>query len=342
MQHLLDVCYVAEETDVSIRDKQIRAKDVFNILRRELPDLIGYFERNDHMSIDMAVQHYAKLGEETPFFFYQPRTKEEDRFALGIQTVSQRALLDKFSGNVVCLDTTHKPCHYDGYVLGTVLVLDSTGAGQPVAWFLIKGESEAEMTPIFSALKERHPNQRPKYLMSDCAESFWNSWVAVFGKNGTSHLWCKWHVWRAWTRYITKVPDVKRQRELRQMLKNLVQAPTMQDFNVMYFAFEQVMTQPSFTMISKEKDRPSRTFGEYFDREYIRNGQSQLWSRYGRLDCDISTNMHLESFHRTLKKRYLKRMCNRRIDFVAHTLINKVAPDFANQLEHMVCDAISG
>jgi hypothetical protein len=328
----------ADEIDASIRDKQIRSKDVLNMMRRELPELIGYFHRNDHISVDLAVQHFAQLGGETPIFYYRPRSTEEDTFAIGIQTKSQRALLDKFSGNVVCLDTTHKACHYDGYLLGTVLILDSTGTGQPVAWYLVKGESEAEITPVFAALKKRHPNLRPKYFMSDCAESFWNSWKTVFGEEA-NRLWCKWHVWRAWTGRITKVADPKRQRELRQILKNLIQAPTKNDFDRMYFSYAQVMKNQAYLIVSRKKEKPSRIFGEYFEDEYVKNGRSKLWSRYGRLDCDISTNMHLESFHRTLKGRYLKRMCNRRIDFIVHTLINKVAPDFAKQLEQTVCVA---
>jgi hypothetical protein len=304
------IVFFAEKPDASARDKLIRTKDVLNILRNDLPELIGYYHKNDHVSIDMAVWHFAKLGEETPIFYYRPRTREEDTFGIGIQTVSQRALLEQFSGNVVCLDTTHKPCHYDGYLLGTLLVLDSTGAGQPVAWYLVKGESEDEMTPIFAALKQRHPALRPKYFMSDCAMSFWNAWRAVFGQEGIHRLWCKWHVWRAWTGHIAKVSEEKRRHELRQMLKNLVQASTKKDFDIMYFAYLQVMNNQSYLMMSKKKEKPCRTFGDYFDRHYVKNGLSELWSCYGRLDCDISTNMHLESFHRTLKRCYLKWMCN--------------------------------
>uniref|UniRef100_A0A914X0Z6 MULE transposase domain-containing protein n=1 Tax=Plectus sambesii TaxID=2011161 RepID=A0A914X0Z6_9BILA len=218
--------FIRKDKDSSVRDRQLKTKDVLYILRQDLPELIGLYNENDHVSVDMAVTKFFELGENNPVFFYRPRTAENDNFAIGIQTPTQRMLLDEYGGNVVCLDTTHKACHYDGYLLGTVLVLDSTGAGQPVAWFLVKGESEAEMSPVFAALKERHPNLRPKFYMSDCADAFWNSWRAVFDIEGVTPLYCIWHVWRAWNAHIMKVVDDARRRQLREMLLKLTQAST--------------------------------------------------------------------------------------------------------------------
>uniref|UniRef100_A0A914X3P4 SWIM-type domain-containing protein n=1 Tax=Plectus sambesii TaxID=2011161 RepID=A0A914X3P4_9BILA len=93
----------------------------------------------------------------------------------------------------------------------------------------------------------------------------------------------------------------------------------------------------------KDQNKKPRSFGEYFAKEYVINDRCKLWARFGRLGSDITTNMHLESFHRTLKQRYLKRMCNRRLDYVMHILMTKVAPDFASQLERAItmCGASS-
>jgi hypothetical protein len=221
---------------------------------------------------------------------------------------------------------------YDDYQLGTLLVLDATGAGQPVAWFVIKGESEQEMLPIFQVLKQRHPNLKPKYFMTDCADAYWNTWRSVFGQD-TKRLWCKWHIWRAWTRHIRQVSNENRRRELRQMLKHLMQAPSKQEFDWLAFRYEQVMKHEDFMM--KKKEDIFELFGDYFSKYYI--PKAALWARFGRLDSDVSCNMHLESFHRTLKERYLRRLGNRRIDFLMHRLINKVAPDFKRKLQRSVC-----
>uniref|UniRef100_A0A914XFZ5 SWIM-type domain-containing protein n=1 Tax=Plectus sambesii TaxID=2011161 RepID=A0A914XFZ5_9BILA len=280
--------YIRKDQDSTVRDRHLKTKDILYMLRHDLPQLIGYHHEDDHISVDMAVQKFAELGDSSPVFHYRPRTAENDTFALGMQTATQRRLLDEFGSNVVCLDTTHKTCCYDGYLLGTVLVLDSVGSGQPVAFFLIKGESEVEITPILASLKERHPNLHPKIFMSDMAEAFWNAWKAVFNIDGVTRLFCLWHV----------------------------------------------MSSNVYAITDKKKN--TRSFGDYFDKEYVVNGRCQLWARFGRLGSDITTNMHLESFHRTLKQRYLKRMCNRRVDYVMHVLITKVAPDFANQLDRAI------
>jgi hypothetical protein len=310
----------------------IQSRDVLNILRRELPELIGLFDKDDHKSIDMAVQHFSEAhGDQSPIIYYQPRTKGEDRFSIGIQTTSMRQLLDQYSGNVVCMDTTHKPCMYDGYVLGTLLVLDATGAGQPVAWFLVKGEKEEEMLPIFRVLKQRHPNLKPQYFMTDCADAFWNTWKSVFDQTA-KRLWCKWHFWRAWSGHINQVSKEKRRRELREMLKHLVQAPTRQEFDRLSFIYEQVMKHKDYLMW--KKGEVVGLFGDYFRAHYLR--KSALWARFGRQDSDVSCNMHLESFHRTLKQRYLKRMGNRRIDFLMHRLITKVAPHLYQKFQRSV------
>jgi hypothetical protein len=303
----------------------IRSKDVFHILRHDLPDLIGMFDKEDHVSINLAVQHYAKeLGNKSPIIYYRPRSVEEDRFSIGIQTESMRTLLDEYSGNVVCLDTTHKSCTYHSYLLGTLLVLDSTGAGQPVAWFIVNGEKEEEMLPFFQVLKQRHHNLRPRYFMTDCADSFWNTWKSVFGQE-TNRLWCKWHYWRAWSRHISQVSDISRQRELREMLKKLVQAATKTDFDLLCFQYEKVMNCADFIM--KKKGEVVGLFGSYFHDHYMMKGA--LWARFGRLHSDVSCNMHLE-------QRYLRRLANQRLDFLLHRLINSVAPFFSHKLQRSV------
>uniref|UniRef100_A0A914XEU9 CCHC-type domain-containing protein n=1 Tax=Plectus sambesii TaxID=2011161 RepID=A0A914XEU9_9BILA len=326
--------FIRRNEDSSVRDRQLKTKDILYMLRHDLPELIGYYHEDDHISVDMSVNIFTKLGENNPIFYYHPRTAESDTFAQGMQKTMQRRLLDEFGSNVMCIDTTHKTCCYDGYLLGTVLILNSVGTGQPVAFFLTRGESEMEMTPILVSLKKRHPRLRPKIFMSDMAKAFCNSWKAVFSIDGVTRLFCLWHVWRGWGAHIVKVADGERQRQLREMLKNLTDAATQQDFYCRYEAYKKVMSSKVYAITNKKKN--TRSFSDYFNKEYVVNGRCQLWARFGRLGSDITTNMHLESFHHTLKQRYLKRMCNRCVDYVMHVLITKVAPDFANQLDRVI------
>jgi len=92
------------------------------------------------------------------------------------------------------------------------------------------------------------------------------------------------------------------------------------------------MTHPDFTM--RKKGEVVGVFSDYIRDYYMIKGS--LWARFGRLDSDVSCNMHLESFHRTLKKRYLKRVANQRLDFLIHRLIHRAAPDFFHKLQRSV------
>uniref|UniRef100_A0A914WHT8 Uncharacterized protein n=1 Tax=Plectus sambesii TaxID=2011161 RepID=A0A914WHT8_9BILA len=92
--------FIRKDKDSSVRDRQLKTKNVLYILRQDLPELIGLHNENDHVSVDMAVTKFFELGENNPIFFYRPRTAENDNFAIGIQTPTQRMLLDEYGGNV--------------------------------------------------------------------------------------------------------------------------------------------------------------------------------------------------------------------------------------------------
>lgn len=58
-----------------------------------------------------------------------------------LQTKGQRDLLKKFGDNGLCCDSTHNTTGYN-FMLSTILVVDETGKGQPVAWCLSNKETE--------------------------------------------------------------------------------------------------------------------------------------------------------------------------------------------------------
>uniref|UniRef100_A0A914USV1 Uncharacterized protein n=1 Tax=Plectus sambesii TaxID=2011161 RepID=A0A914USV1_9BILA len=115
------------------------------------------------------------------------------------------------------------------------------------------------------------------------------------------------------------------------MLKNLFMALASQLFNLLYFVYSQVMVHENY-MTKMAKDKAPHMLEDYFHHNYVFNDNCEFWARFGRLNCDIFTNMHMERFHRTLKRQYLHQVCNRQIDYIICRLITKVAPDFAGQL----------
>uniref|UniRef100_A0A914XN78 MULE transposase domain-containing protein n=1 Tax=Plectus sambesii TaxID=2011161 RepID=A0A914XN78_9BILA len=109
------------------------------------------------------------------------------------------------------------------------------------------------MSPVFAALKERHPNLRPQFYMSDCADAFWNSWRAVFEVEGVTRLYCIWHVWRAWNAHIMKVVDDARRSQLREMLLKLTQASTPHAFYSLYNTYAEIMNSKEYMLKDQNK-----------------------------------------------------------------------------------------
>lgn len=72
--------------------------------------------------------------------------------------------------------------------------------------------------------------------MSDLATAYFNAWMLVMGGGNdggvTQHLFCSWHVDRAWQSNIAKVKNSEKQKEVKKALKILQQNTTDQEFEI--------------------------------------------------------------------------------------------------------------
>uniref|UniRef100_A0A914VE14 MULE transposase domain-containing protein n=1 Tax=Plectus sambesii TaxID=2011161 RepID=A0A914VE14_9BILA len=190
------------------------------------------------------------------------------------------------------------------YLLCALMVLDEASGGQPVAEFSTESESENDLIPLFQALKVRRPSLEPKYFMSDCASSFWNAWQKVFGGTDkrTKRITCAWHIWRALNGQMQngayKIGTTELRRVVRKCLATLMYEGDEAEFKRNY---ENIVNN---LWITGEEN--VKKFHEYFLRYYPAS-TAHDWTRFGRLYSDITTNMHLEPYHRVLKQRFLNR-----------------------------------
>ena len=170
-------------------DANLNMEDVKRIKSQKVPYLLGKWDPNDAASIEKAVQaSWEKEGrEKSPFFYFRPRKSENGTFAVGIQTPHMRKMLEMHGNRLLCMDTTHGILIYRNFVLGTILVVDETGHGEPAAQYLVSGENEEEMRPIFEALKERCSEHLIFSILVPTCVSFlsflfcvsWNGWKIV-------------------------------------------------------------------------------------------------------------------------------------------------------------------
>ncbi|XP_045462465.1 uncharacterized protein LOC123672400 [Harmonia axyridis] len=141
--------------------------------------------------------------------------------------------------------------------------------------------------------------------MSDMAECFFNGWLEVMGEGNASypqHLFCSWHVDRAWQSNLTKISDREKRSEIYKILKTLQrETPLLQ--------FTSALTNALTYICNNEK---TRNFGEYFKKNYAYNFRK--WAYCFRVEAGINTNMHLESMHKVIKYFYLERKTVKRLD----------------------------
>ena len=283
-------------------------RDIGNIKNAYNIDTIKRHE-NDQQSVlswikdwegeeNNPILYYSLQGQESEY----DQIKKED-FMIIIQTEAQRKLLQKFGKDGVCADATHGTTGYD-FLLSTLLVVDEFGHGQPVAWCLATHETEEFLNIFFSKVAESSGKVKPRWFMSDIACQYYNSYCKSNECPGTKRLLCSWHVDKAWKKALNeKVQNVAVEAELYLKLKTIQQ---ITNENLFESTFQTFVDQILSSNVTKD-------FGEYVQKQWVNNKRE--WGYCFRAGDGINTNMFVESFHHTLKYKYLKRKHNRRVEF---------------------------
>ena len=76
------------------------------------------------------------------------------------------------------MDDTHGTNTYD-FSLITVLIVDEFGEGCPVAWCLCNRTDLSILIDFLMAVKENVGKLTPQWVMTDDAEQYYKTWVAV-------------------------------------------------------------------------------------------------------------------------------------------------------------------
>lgn len=154
-----------------------------------------------------------------------------------------------------------------------------------------------------------------KFFMSDDAIQFWNSWKTVFHQDNAhfpKKLLCIWHVQRNWKSQMIKLHD----NSLEQ------RAAVWRCLLVRLKERDNATFQRNLTKFLTELDESGeREFLDYFQRYYCHLDRIKEWAYWARQGSPVNVNMFLESFHNTLKDKFLQRKENRRLDAFVSTLL---------------------
>lgn len=164
--------------------------------------------------------------------------------------------------------------------------------------------------------------------MSDDAEQYYNAWSGVFGPV-PKKLLCSWHVDRAWKKAIYEHiigPEAKLEVSYAESQCTVI------DFQILL----------AKAMSFFEENHPR--FYQYMKTMYA--SRAEQWASCYRLNTQLDTNMHVETFHRVIKIDYLKHKQNRRIDHLLHILFkynrdlvfNFLRKEIFGKRSHKVCE----
>ena len=88
------------------------------------------------------------------------------------------------------------------------------------------------MCVFFKMIRRNCGRLDPKWFMSDIAPQFYNAWVAINSGSRPQHLYCTWHVDKAWREELRKkVGDLDTESQIYKMLRTILEQPDEKSFD---------------------------------------------------------------------------------------------------------------
>lgn len=144
-------------------------------------------------------------------------------------------------------------------------------------------------------------------FMSDITEVYYKPWQIIMG-TAKKQLYCSWHIDRAWQSNLNKINNSDKRQWVYKTLKYL---ESLLD--------ESVFLENLENFLKVLDDEVTLCFKEYFCNYYLSN--CDKWAHCYRKGCAVSTNMHLESMHKSIKYFYLESKKVKRLDKSIHALL---------------------
>ncbi|GFY43817.1 c2H2-type domain-containing protein [Trichonephila inaurata madagascariensis] len=158
-------------------------------------------------------------------------------------------------------------------------------------------------------------------FLSDDAPEFYNAWEVCMVPTQHQFL-CPWLVDRCWRKHLSKISSRIKKVSVYKTLAALMQEPNVETF---------LETEKNFVKLL-EDDPDTKKFKKFYSSHYAQC--TQQWAYCYTKHVGLNTNVHLESFHKTLKHVYLEGKKIKRIDRTLDALLkltkNKIFEKLCN------------
>lgn len=241
----------------------------------------------------------------------------EELFMFGFQTKEQLELFKRHCNKVVILDETHGTNQYKFQLL-TVMVVDENRRGWPVA-HLITSKSDADTLQFFfQELKSRLGDEVSiNCVITDDDPALINGMNQGFSAS-LKHILCKWHVFKNFKDNIRKKAPNNLFEEILTEVKAILNAESESLFFRLLSGFQ-----------AKYENKPECSeLWKYFQKYYLKRPEKWAMAFRNFPHSEVNTTGHIESFHNRLKKVFLKRKVNKRLDDLINILYDVAWEDY--------------
>ena len=202
------------------------------------------------------------------------------------------------------------------------MVIDENRRGWPVARLITSRSDAATLQFFFQTLKARTTIDMSNVITDDDAALI-NAMDAGFSTK-MRHILCKWHVLKNFKENLHKKVPNSMVEQMMAELRVIVNAKEESTFLKLCEGF----------VLKYEENRNTARFVKYFKQYYL-NSEERMrkWAMCYRNfpHGQVNTTGHIESFHNRLKKNYLKRKVNKRLDDLINILCEMEWEDYCTR-----------
>ncbi|CAL4078084.1 unnamed protein product [Meganyctiphanes norvegica] len=320
-----------------IRDQLIFELDGTPVIRKQIVteryikqlglknNVTARLSREDAEAIDILV-HKLDISPYSPILTYKPQDRSliigaaeldhlphsKDLFAIGLQTMEQRDILQKSATRVLCVDTTHCQKTYE-FDLFSLIIPDEYGKGFPIAYFVTNYRDEVTLRYLFSSLKKHFTGLVIDAVITDDSLRGLNSYKALlvcFRK--AKHLLCQTFIQRNWKYRLKSMVkgNIRLQNEIQTYLDELLQETNIQKFKKL--CEDLFNNYCSLTFIK-----------EYMCNKYL--NKAELWAKCYRVNFSTSNTDSIPNcriLNGKLKAYFKDQTPNRRVSGLVSFLVN--------------------
>ena len=271
----------------------ITSKQIYNIAYSHLQNFL--YDKNDITSSGIFIQKNQEHFLMTKF----PTQSDNETvliFTPGIEEEIE-------GSSIYQLDSTHCTTQY-GFYLTTLLTLDSRNHGIPILQMISSNEKQNTIHKFLSIAKEKLNIPKQHTVITDDYTVYCSEWEKIFFEHDFEHILCRWHVKKNLKKSFNRLMQSEK-NQISKLILSLLKTRSVDLYNS--------------TVREIQRNCSNEEYLRYIHETYLK--RKEKWCP-AFIKAKIYFNLHIESYHRILKKDYFGYRRNKRVDILLSVLFS--------------------